>query len=96
MFYRYNYQKSIKRFKTIVLPEATDIRTLKATEKILQEKIANIILIGNEKEIKKLADENNIDIKSAQIINPSSYDKDELKIMAKKLHELRKAKRNVT
>ena len=35
--------------KTIVLPEASDIRTLEATDMILKEGFANIILIGDEK-----------------------------------------------
>ena len=39
-----------KDMKTIVLPETMDRRTLEATETILKEKIANIILIGDEEE----------------------------------------------
>ncbi len=35
--------------KTIVLPEANDIRTLEATEIILKENFANIILVRREK-----------------------------------------------
>lgn len=85
-------KKASKDLKTIVLPEATDIRVLKAAEKISQEKIANIILIGNEEAIEKIASENDINIKSVQIINPRTYEKDKLVAMAKKLHELRKAK----
>ena len=34
--------------KTIVLPETMDRRIMEATEKILKEGIANIILIGKE------------------------------------------------
>ena len=48
--------------KTIVLPESEDLRTLEATEIVLKEGFANIILIGNEEQIKKLAEENNFDI----------------------------------
>ena len=36
--------------KTIVLPETEDMRTLEATDKILKEGVAKIILIGNEEE----------------------------------------------
>ena len=39
--------------KTIVLPETEDMRTLEATDKILKEGVAKIILIGNEEEINK-------------------------------------------
>ncbi len=40
--------------KTIVLPEATDVRTLEATDKIIKEGFAKIVLIGNKEEIIKL------------------------------------------
>ena len=44
--------------KTIVLPESEDIRTLEATEIVLKEGFANIILIGNPQEINELAEKN--------------------------------------
>ena len=59
--------------KTIVLPESTDIRTLKATEIILREGFANIVLVGDEEEIKSLAV--GIDISGATIVNPEKSDK---------------------
>ena len=40
-----------KDIKTIVLPEATDIRVLKATEKIGKEGFAKVILIGDEEKV---------------------------------------------
>ena len=43
--------KAKKDIKNIVLPEATDIRILKAASKVVKEKIANIFLIGNKDEI---------------------------------------------
>ncbi len=74
--------------KTIVLPEALDIRTLQATEEILKDGLANIILVGNEDEINKVA--NGLNISGATIIDPVSYNKvDE---MADLLVEIRKAK----
>lgn len=83
-------KRASKNIKKIVLPEATDIRILKATEKITQEKIADIILVGNNDEIKNIADKNNINISLAEIIDPVSYeDKD---IMINTLYELRKLK----
>ena len=41
--------------KTIVLPETEDMRTLDATEKILKEGIAKVVLVGNEETVKKSA-----------------------------------------
>ena len=65
-------ERARKDIKTIVLPEATDIRILKATEKVLKEKYAKIILIGNEEEIKKQAKTNNISIEGAKIVDPKN------------------------
>ncbi|MCC7431262.1 phosphate acetyltransferase [bacterium] len=40
-------QKAKAKQKTIVLPEASDERTVQAAEKIYRENLANVILIGN-------------------------------------------------
>ena len=57
--------------KTIVLPEATDIRTLKAVDLISKHDFCNVVLIGNKEEVLKIANENNFDVSKAQIIEPS-------------------------
>ena len=76
--------------KKIVLPEATDIRVLKATEQITKEKFAKIVLLGNEEKIKHIAEENSIIIDDAEIVEPSKSEKyDEY---ANSFYELRKAK----
>ncbi len=74
--------------KTIVLPESLDARTLQATEEISKEGIADIILIGNEKEI--LAKAGSLDISKATIIDPEKYDK--IDNLIDKFVELRKDK----
>lgn len=79
-----------KEIKTIVLPESNDLRILEATEMIIQEGFADIILIGNPDEINNIAAENNINISKAKIINPSTYSK--FSKYASDLYELRKAK----
>ena len=68
-------ERAKKDIKTIVLPETEDIRTLQATEKVLKEGFANIILIGNEEKTKELANKNNISIEGAKIIDPSKSEK---------------------
>ncbi len=76
--------------KTIILPEAEDLRILKATEKVLNEKYAKIILIGNEEKILEKARTNGVNIEGAEIVNPESsedYDK-----YVNLLYELRKNK----
>ena len=83
-------EQAKKDTKTIVLPESEDVRVLEATQKIMQEGFANIILIGNKNDIMKLAEKNNINLKGAEIINPLTSDK--LSKYSNDLYELRKAK----
>lgn len=90
-----NFIENIKNrakqeIKTIVLPEAEDIRTLKATQITLKEKYADIVLVGNEKIIKQKAQKNNVNIEGATIINPQTSENYEK--YAQLLYELRKNK----
>ena len=79
-----------KEIKTIVLPEATDKRVIEAASIALKEEYANVILLGDENKIKKIAEENGFDISKASIINPKTSDKQ--KEYANTLYELRKNK----
>ncbi len=83
-------QRAKQNIKTIILPESNDLRVIKATEQVLKEGYSDIILIGNKEEIKKLAQENNIDISKAKIVDPLKSDK--FSEYAEKFYELRKAK----
>jgi len=75
----------------IVLPEGTEVRTLKAADIVLKEKAAKLILIGNEAEIKKLAAENNLtNIGEAKIVDPETDSK--MADYTNLLFELRKSK----
>ena len=83
-------ERAREQMKTIVLPEAEDIRTLKATEIALKEKYANIILIGNKEQISQKAKLENIDISGAEIVEPNTSENYEK--YANLLYELRKNK----
>ena len=83
-------QRAKQSIKTIVLPEATDIRVLKAAETVRKEAYAQIILVGNEEEVRNLAKENNIELGETKIIDPAKSEK--TKEYANKLYELRKLK----
>ena len=74
--------------KTIVLPETPDMRTLEAAHKILQEGIADIILVGDKQTIIKKAD--GLDLTGAKFVDP--YDCDKLNDYVSILVELRKKK----
>ena len=76
--------------KTVVLPEATDIRTLKAAEMVLSEGFAHIVLVGKKDKIFNLAKENSINISKVKIEDPDTSEK--TTEYAKKLYELRKNK----
>lgn len=58
--------------KTIVLPETSDIRTLKAAHQVLAEGIADVILIGDETAITNKAE--GLDLSGATIINPETFE----------------------
>ncbi len=75
----------------VVLPEATEERTLKAADRVLADDLADLILIGNPDELKTLAakwDLHNID--KATIVDPLNNPKAEE--YAELLAELRKKK----
>ena len=62
--------------KHIVLPEGTEERTLKAADQVIAEEIAEITLLGDPDEIKKLASEFGLkNIAKAQIIDPKNNPK---------------------
>ncbi len=79
-----------QEIKTIVLPEATDIRILKAAQIVEKERYAKVILIGDEEEVSKKIKENNIELKETKIIDPLKSEKTE--DYANQLYELRKVK----
>ena len=88
-------QQIVERAKSnkqrIVLPEATEERTLRAADKVLADELANIILIGKPEEINKLAAEWGLqNIGKATIIDPENNPKSEE--YATLLAELRKKK----
>ena len=68
-------ERARKEIKTIVLPEADDLRVLKATEQIIKEEFAKIVLIGQKDKIQNLAKENNININGAKIVDPRTSEK---------------------
>lgn len=75
----------------IVLPEATEERTLRAADKVLADEVADLILIGNPAEINRLANEWGLNhIGKATIVDPDNNPRSEE--YARLLAELRKKK----
>lgn len=81
-------EKARQNKKTIVLPEAEDIRTLQAAAQIQKEDTANLILIGKEADVKELAGD--LDISKAKIVDPENFEK--MDAYVDLLVELRKKK----
>lgn len=82
--------KAKKLYKTIVLPEGEDARIREAAHLINKEKIAKIILLGDENTIRKEFAANNWDLEGIELINPETSAK--LAEYTELLYNLRKEK----
>ena len=88
-------QDIIKRAQSnrqrIVLPEGVEERTLRAADRLLEDEVADIILIGNPSEIKSLAEQFGLfHVDKATIVDPLNHAKKA--IYTDLLYELRKDK----
>ena len=63
--------------KRLVFAEADNFKILKAAQIVFDEGIAYPILLGKEKRIREIAEENKIDIEGLPIIDPQSEEEDE-------------------
>ncbi len=83
-------EKARQNKKTIVLPESTDPRMVKAAQQITEEGFAEIVFIGDPKEIEQVAQREGADISGIQVIKPEKCEDKESYI--EKCYELRKHK----
>lgn len=83
-------QRAKADVKKIVLPEATDERVLTAARKIADEKIAEVVLVGNTEEVKASAEKFGISIEGICLVDPMADSKREEYVNA--FYELRKKK----
>jgi len=58
--------------KHIVLPEGGDLRMLKAAQRLTGEQVCRVTLLGNEKEIRKNAENNGISLAGVEVVDPAS------------------------
>ena len=65
--------KAKKNPKKVVFAEADNFKILKAAESALEEGIATPILLGEEEKIKYIIEENSLELKDAEIIDPKSW-----------------------
>ncbi|OKL46325.1 phosphate acetyltransferase [Boudabousia liubingyangii] len=78
---------------TIVLPEPDDDRILQATDQLLKLGVADIVLIGDENQVRNRAQELGLDIAAARVV--SNHDHDLVEKYAEELAKLR-AKKGMT
>ncbi|MCD6201092.1 MAG: NADP-dependent malic enzyme [Bacteroidales bacterium] len=90
---RFITNKAKKSPKRVVFADADNFSVLKAVEIVYQEGIAKPILLGDTKKIKKIIEENNLELGKVRIINPhSSLEAKIRKRYAKVLFEKRQRK----
>ncbi|MDR0718054.1 MAG: phosphate acetyltransferase [Treponema sp.] len=77
--------------KRLVLPEGTEARTIKAARILVDERLASeVVLLGRESEIQKIAAQEGVNLEGVEIINPEiakNFD-----AYANEFYELRKHK----
>ncbi len=76
--------------RTIVFTEGPDARILEAASRLKAEDLMDVILVGNEAEVKAAAQKGSYDIAGMEIIDPLTYP--EMDAMVEKMVELRKGK----
>ena len=76
--------------KRIVLPEGEEERTIRASEVIKNNSLADVILIGDVSVIKTKASELGVDLEGIEIIDPKTSEKTD--VYATEFYELRKNK----
>ena len=76
--------------KTIVLPETNDKRTLIAASHIIEEGIADIVMVGDEEKIMDGAGWLEVELDGVKIVNPATTDRFEDYVQL--LYETRKSK----
>lgn len=85
--------KAKKNVKRIVFADAENYKILKATEIIVNEKLAEPILLGNKNNILAIAKENNLELNGVEIIDPKAEEQLKLRSQfAELLFEKRKRK----
>ncbi len=76
--------------KRIVLPEGSDDRILRAAGRVLQRRIADLVILGDEQKIRARAAELGVDIGAAEVLDPLGSE--HLERFAEIYTELRKHK----
>ncbi len=82
--------KAREDLKTVVLPEGYDDRMVEASARIVEDKLANVVLLGNVDALKAKAEEMGVSLGGVTLIDPKSSDL--LDAYVDELVEIRKKK----
>ena len=82
--------KAAADLKHIVLAEGTEPRTVQAAQKIVEQKLANVTLVGAKAEVEAKAAELGVDLTGVGVVDPAACEK--TPVYAQKLFELRQKK----
>lgn len=66
-------EQAKKEPKRIALPEGEDERVLRASELLVKEGIAYPVLVGDERKLRKLAEETGCSLDGIEIVNPATF-----------------------
>lgn len=77
--------------KRVVFAEADDVKILKAAQMVVDDGIGKPILLGNTKKIRKMIEENELELDGCTILDPF-YEEEKREEYAQKLFEKRKRK----
>jgi len=83
-------EKARKNLKTVVLPESYDERMLFAAEKIVEQGLAKIVILGNPEEVRSAAKSKGVNLAGVEIEDPTTSSR--LPGYTDALVELRKSK----
>ncbi|MDD2211861.1 MAG: phosphate acetyltransferase [Clostridia bacterium] len=83
-------EKARKNKRTIILAEGTEERTVTAAGIIAEEGLADLILLGEEEQVKVVAAKVGTDLAKVRVINPVKSEK--FAVYAEELYQLRKHK----
>ena len=84
------YAKARVAKKRIVLPEADDVRTVTAAQKIVEQGLAEIVLVGAEDKVAQAVEQSGSDVSWCRLVDPATSPRREE--YAKEFYELRKHK----
>lgn len=82
-------EKARSNPKRVVFAEADTYKILKAAQIVIEEGLARPILLGNRKKIRKLVEENALEIYDSPVIDPAEIPEDKVKVYAAMLYKKR-------